>query len=219
MTKMTVETTPPVNTETAAPAAAPAAIPPATPDPAPAAKVEEKPAAPAKVEEKPAAAAVSAVTEEFKPYEIAPPEGIKVDEVSLKEFNAFANDLKIPKDKAEAFSHQFAKKQVEAVQQQIAGWRTLTEADKELGGANYEQNVGIAKKAFQKYGTPELLKVLETTGLGNHPEIIRWAHRVGKAMSDDVVITQNGGTPKSEPTFASALMSVANSNNGKGDNK
>lgn len=149
---------------------------------------------------------------EWTAYEIVPQEGVEVDKTQLADFTAFANELKIPKEKAEAFSHQFAKKQLEAVQNQIADWRSKTEADKELGGANYAENVGIAKKALEKFGGDAVLDVLEKTGLGNHPEIIRWAYRVGKAMSDDVVLTQTGGAPKPEPTFVSALAAIANSN-------
>lgn len=149
---------------------------------------------------------------EWEAYEIAPPEGVEVDKAQLADFTAFANELKIPKEKAEAFSHKFAQKQLEAVQNQIADWRAKTEADKELGGANYAENVGIAKKALEKFGGNAVLDVLEKTGLGNHPEIIRWAYRVGKAMSDDVVLTQTGSAPKPEPTFVSALAAIANSN-------
>ena len=181
----------------------PAATPPAEATP-PAAT---SPAATPPAEATPPAAK----TDEWQPYELAAPEGAQVDAGQLKDFTAFANELKIPKDKAEAFSKQFVQKQTEAVQAQIAAWRAETEADKEIGGPNYAQNVGIAKKALKKFGGDEVLQVLEETGLGNHKAIIRTFLQVGKAMSDDVVITQGGGVPKQEPTFAGALMSVANS--------
>lgn len=198
------------NMESTPVAVDPAATPePATPPAAPAAEPAVAPEVESKKEE------VNAEPQkepEWEAYEITPPEGVEVDKAQLADFTTFANELKIPKDKAEAFSHAFAKKQLEAVQNQIADWRTQAEADKELGGANYEQNVGIAKKALEKFGGDAVLDVLNKTGLGNHPEIIRWAYRVGKAMSDDVVLTQTGGTPKAEPTFVSALAAIANSN-------
>lgn len=198
MKKMTTEptATPPAVTE--APAAAPAETP------APAAE------APAPAAETPAPALVAEV--EFTPYEIAAPEGLPIDKDQLKQFTDFANELKIPKDKAEAFSQNFAKIQFDAVQKQMATWRTESEADTEIGGPKYAENVGVAKKALQKFGGDEVLEVLDKTGLGNHKAIIRTFLKVGKAMSDDVVATQGSAAPKAEPTFASALMSVANSN-------
>jgi hypothetical protein len=182
---------------------------------APATVVTETPAAATPAETTPAAPATPAAeakADEWSPYEIKAPEGVAVNEAQLKEFTAFANELKIPKDKAEAFSQTFAQKQIEAVQTQIAAWREEAQADPELGGPKFDENMGVAKKALKKFGGDEVLKVLETTGLGNHKEILRWAYRVGKAMSDDVVSGQNSAAPKAEPTFASALMSVANSN-------
>lgn len=199
---MTTEVTPPVTTETTTPAVPVEATPPAD-------VTETPPAATPPAATPPAEEATPAVAE---PYELTAPEGIEVDKEQLKEFTAFANEAGVPKEKAEAFSHAFAKKQVEAVQNQIAAWRAESEADKEIGGPNYNENVGVAKKALKKFGGDEVLEVLEKTGLGNHKAIIRTFLRVGKAMSDDVVITQGGGTPKQEPDFASALMSVASAN-------
>lgn len=185
----------------------PNATPPVV-EPAPAAEPIVEPA-PAATEPAPA---VEPAAEAFTPYEITAPEGVQVDKDQLKEFTDFANEMKLPKDKAEAFSHKFAKAQFDAVQRQIATWRAETEADTEIGGPKYAENVGVAKKALQKFGGDEVLEVLDKTGLGNHKAIIRTFLKVGKAMSDDVVATQGSAAPKQEPTFASALMSVANSN-------
>lgn len=154
---------------------------------APATVVTETPA------ETPAAdtpVAATPVETAWEAYEIKAPEGVAVNEAQLKEFTAFANELKIPKDKAEAFSNAFAQKQIEAVQTQIAAWREEARTDPELGGPKFDENMGVAKKALKKFGGDEVLKVLETTGLGNHKEILRWAYRVGKAMSDDVVLAK-----------------------------
>jgi hypothetical protein len=98
------------------------------------------------------------------------------------------------------------------LQATIADWRAKTEADKELGGAAYEQNVGIAKTALKKFGGDAVLDVLEKTGLGNHPEIIRTFLKVGKAMADDSVATNSSTAPKGPPDFTSALFAAANMN-------
>ena len=43
------------------------------------------------------------------------------------------------------------------------------------------------------FGTPELRDVLNMTGLGNHPEIIRAFYRAGKAISEDAFVS---GSPR-----------------------
>ncbi len=188
-TNVVPETTPVVETpapavETPAPAAETPAVAPETPAPAPAAEAESQ------------------------PYEITAPEGIEVDPVQLSEFTAFANELKIPKDKAEAFSHSFAKKQLEKVQQTIAGWRKEAETDAEIGGENFQKNVDLANKTFEKYGSVELKKVLAQTGLANHKELVRWAYRVGKAAENDSVPTGGAVANSGPASYTDAFAAV-----------
>ena len=141
---------------------------------------------------------------------MAPKEGLELNPELLTSFSSFANEVKIPKEKAEAFVEGFYKKQTELAAAQIATWRAEAEADKELGGPDFEKNVGYAKKALKKFGGDEVLKVLETTGLASHKEVIRWAFRVGKAMADDNVATTGNGAPSQEPvTFSTALANAS----------
>ena len=68
----------------------------------------------------------------------------------------------------------------------------------------------VALKAF---ATPELRELLQKSGLGNHPEIIRFMYRAGKAISTDdyVGASQGSGasrsTPKDMASYANALYS------------
>ena len=75
----------------------------------------------------------------------------------------------------------------------VKGWVDAAQADTEIGGPNLAQNVAVAKKAMDKFGTPELSKLLDETGLGNHPEIVRAFYRAGKAISEDRFV--GGGGP------------------------
>ena len=69
-----------------------------------------------------------------------------------------------------------------------AGWFEASKSDKEFGGDKLEANLGIAKKALDTFGTPELNKLLVSTGLGNHPELIRLMFKAGKALSEDTFV-------------------------------
>lgn len=75
-------------------------------------------------------------------------------------------------------------------------WLESAKSDKEFGGDNLPANVAVARKALDTFGTPELRSLLDTSGLGNHPEIIRAFYRAGKAISEDRLVT---GTPAAVP--------------------
>lgn len=72
---------------------------------------------------------------------------------------------------------------------QAQEWAEASRNDKEFGGPNLEQNLGIAKQALDRFGSDELKEMLGRNGGGNHPEIIRFCFNVGKAMCEDTVVT------------------------------
>ncbi len=73
----------------------------------------------------------------------------------------------------------------ETYTQTVKDWVTEAKADSEIGGDKFDANVGTAKRAIDKFGTPKLVEVLEQTGLGSHPEFIRLFTRVGKLIAED----------------------------------
>jgi len=68
-------------------------------------------------------------------------------------------------------------------------WAEQSKADKEFGGEKLQENLGFAKRAMDAYSTPELKTLLNESGLGNHPEVIRFFVKAGKAISEDTVVT------------------------------
>ena len=91
--------------------------------------------------------------------------------------------------------------QIAAVKQ---GWFDASKADKEFGGVALEQNLGIAKKALDEFGTPELNALLTSTGLGNNPEVIRFFYRAGKSISQDKMVT--GSAPTRTTSSATSVL-------------
>jgi hypothetical protein len=134
---------------------------------------------------------------EYEPFAV--PEGMTADEEVLGEFQAAAKELKLSQKDAQKFADLGAKlqmKQADAYRKVQEGWIDSTKTDAEFGGEKLPENLGIAKKAMAAFATPELAKVLNETGLGNHPEVIRAFYRVGKAISEDnrVVTGTQAGT-------------------------
>lgn len=68
-------------------------------------------------------------------------------------------------------------------------WAEQSKVDQEFGGEKLQENLGFAKRAMDAYATPELKTLLNESGLGNHPEVIRFFVKAGKAISEDTVIT------------------------------
>lgn len=104
-------------------------------------------------------------------------------------YSAMAKELGLPKDKASALLSKAAdlanRMDEQAVRQQAEAWVKQAREDAEFGGAALDANLAIAKKGLDAFGGEPLKQLLEETGLGNHPEIIRFFWKVGQAVSED----------------------------------
>lgn len=133
-------------------------------------------------------------TEEVS-YEFTAPDGVELDEASLGEFQSIAKELKLPKDGAQKLFDLAAKREVaraEAFAKQVQDWGDTVAKDPELGKA---ENLSVAKGVIQKFGSPELVDLLNSTGMGNHPEVVKLAYKIGKAMSEDKIVRGNEAAP------------------------
>lgn len=84
---------------------------------------------------------------------------------------------------------------------QVEGWKEDVRTDKEMGGANFEATVMQARaglKAFDQGG--QVFAMLQQTGYANHPAVIRFLSRIGKAHGEDDAITGKG-TGKDRPLW------------------
>ncbi|AXF52847.1 MAG: putative protease [Podoviridae sp. ctdb7] len=130
-------------------------------------------------------------------YQFTYPEGYQVDETALGEITGVFKELGLTQEQAQKLVEYDAKRMAsanspEAQQQaaiehrnaQVAKWEGDLKADKDLGGANFEASIGVAQKALASFGSPALSDMLKTTGLGSHPEVVRFFHKVGKELSE-----------------------------------
>ncbi len=148
-------------------------------------------------------------------YEFKAPEGREFDPEVIGQFSEVAKELNLTQDAAQKVLDKMGPamlaRQENAIASARAEWVATTKADSEIGGTELAQNIALANSTFEKFGTPELRTLLETSGLGDHPEIIRWAHRVGKAMSEDGFVAGRGGNEAGKRTPQS-LYSASNMN-------
>ena len=126
-------------------------------------------------------------------YEFNLPEGVQFADGEVEQFKTVAKDLKLPKDAAQRILDIATKREqdrAEAFQTTVRGWEEATKADKELGK---DENLAIAKKTVEAFGTPELKEVLNSSGLGNHPEVVRMLLKIGRQISEDSIVGKGQG--------------------------
>lgn len=145
-------------------------------------------------------------------YDFKLPEGITADAAMLTEFEGVAKELKLGQEGAQKLVDIYTKAMDGAVKANAAaydkvvtGWLDAAKADKEFGGAAFDANIGLARKAIDKFGGPGFINMLNETGAGNHPEVIRLLVKVGKTISEDGI--NPGGSPSgtTEKTVAQRL--------------
>ena len=93
-------------------------------------------------------------------------------------------------------------------QEFAAQWAEQSKADPEFGGANFNQNMGQIATAYKQFATPELKQLLDASGLGNHPEVMRLFYRVGKALSQDTGVRAQGAPEQQHRMFPKSNMVV-----------
>jgi hypothetical protein len=188
----------------AADGAAPAAV--AAPEQnAPAATPTDAPADKPADGTDPAAAEPPKVPEK---YEFVAPEGAQLNPEVMAKFEGVAKELGLTQEAAQkvvdAMGPQIAaaqKAQFETVKTQ---WADSARTDKEFGGEKFAENLAVATKALDAFGTPELRTLLNDTGLGNHPEIIRAFFKAGQKISGSNFVA--GGASGAASASAAATL-------------
>ncbi len=69
-------------------------------------------------------------------------------------------------------------------------WVETVKNDKEIGGDNFKEAVHYSNQFVKKFGSENLIKELELSGLGNHPEVVRMFSRAGRAMANDKLVNK-----------------------------
>ena len=139
-------------------------------------------------------------------YEFQMPDGVELDTAAADEFKGIAKEYGLTQEQAQKVADIGAKmvqRQAEAHMSQVQAWVDAVKTDKEIGGEKLNENLAVARKTIDTFGSPELKEVLNVTGLGNHPEIVKLAYKIGKAISDDGFV-RGGNT--SSPKSAAEIM-------------
>ena len=107
-------------------------------------------------------------------------------------FRQFAHQLGLNNQQAEtiyqAYQQDIAERD-QASQQEFEQFEVdnLNALQQEWGD-QFNHNLEMARRAFMNFATPEAVKVIEETGMGNHPELLKVFARIGEVLAEDSVL-------------------------------
>jgi len=117
------------------------------------------------------------------------PEGVKIEPALLEKATAEFKALGLSQEQAQklvALQAESAKSYTDTTlanfQQQVETWKQESTA---LYGAKSKEEFGIAAQAVNRFGSPELRAMLNETGIGNNPELVKYFNKVGHAIKEE----------------------------------
>lgn len=141
-------------------------------------------------------------------YDLKAPENALFDNTHLEQFKGLAKELGLTPEAAQKLVERdnqllsgFVDKRTQEWSTKTAQWGEQVKADKELGGENFNSTVTSARAALDRFASPEFKKMLNETGYGNHPELVRLFANIGKAMKEDRMVS-TGAPVSKEKTMA-----------------
>jgi len=140
-------------------------------------------------------------------YEFKAPEGMELDEGLVGALTPWLKEQKLSQEGAQALIDNVSPALNETVQKAVEAG--ITERDRERSAEwameaqrskTFKADMTTATRAFKQFGDDELTQVLNDTGLGNHPALIRAFAKAGKAISPEDSFLTGGGpvTPKDD---------------------
>lgn len=130
-------------------------------------------------------------------------EGMEIDSALLDRFSPKFKEAGLTQRQAQAVAAEYAamrKEEHESLagnwHKTLEGWADQAKQDPEIGGNKWDSTVRNASGVVARFGTPELKEYLNSSGGGNHPEMIRFMAKVGAMIGEDnPAISENPGRP------------------------
>lgn len=132
-------------------------------------------------------------------YEIVTPEGFEVDADIKTEFETTAKEIGLSQkgvEKLVGIQTKLQEKQAERTAEMVKGWAEDVKRDKELGGKDFDAKAAIGRQFLADFGNEQVSVLLDRTGLGNHPEVVRMFYRAGVATGEARAEKGSGGGDK-----------------------
>lgn len=206
----------------------PAAAPPApgtpapggnAPDPASAPKTGQTPAPPQaagkeapKGEQKTTETVPPAAPQVPEKYDLKLPKDSSLEPGAVEAVASFSKERKLSNEHAQVVLeavHAHLESQRAELKTRVNGWADDIKGNKEFGGAKLRESMEASKRFMERYAGAEFRKVLDSSGLGNHPGFVEMCVRAGLAMKEDTIVTSGtsaSGRDSSEAAMAARLF-------------
>ncbi|MCS3423438.1 hypothetical protein M2403_002039 [Rahnella sp. BIGb0603] len=77
---------------------------------------------------------------------------------------------------------------------------------KQEWGAKFDENASVIQKAVKTFAPPEFIEMIDKSGLVNNPAIAKMFLKIGSAISEDQLVSNQKGSPQSgEKSIADRL--------------
>jgi hypothetical protein len=118
-----------------------------------------------------------------------------IDEGVLKSVEEFAKANNLSNESAQKLLDNqndlikdYISYQQEEYQKEVSSWVDKLKSDKDFGGEKFNENVELAKMAFQKYADTETKELFEEKGYGNYPGLVKLFARIGRELQGDTFV-------------------------------
>lgn len=159
-----------------------------------------------------AQAAAKAEAEKKGVISLKLPEGSLLDPALVEKTAAYAKERGLSQEQAQGLLERESEAATAHQDRLLANHKAMTakwiedvKADKEIGGAAFVQSTEDARRALTRFGSEAFRKILDDTGYGNHPEIVRVFAAVGRAMKDDKLVPGTAGAGGSKKSPAEVM--------------
>lgn len=135
-----------------------------------------------------------------------PYEGLKladasaVDDVQLANYKALAKELNLTPESAQRILDFEAERLAAGAEQAAKDWQEQVKTEY---GDKLPAVMATCARAMNTFGGDELRELLDQTGLGNHPVMVKAFHKAGKMLEEDKHLSPNGTVH--DATFTEAL--------------
>lgn len=143
-------------------------------------------------------------------YEFKFPEGVEAQPEVLKNFEAIAKKANLPQEAAQELVNLQVQLNEQAQQKQAADWAALkegwkSESMKLLGPNSAESLALVARARDESAESKEFAKLMNESGFGDHPAVIKYLIHRGKQVSEDTVVAGKSATGNTNKTIAEIL--------------
>jgi hypothetical protein len=141
------------------------------------------------------------------------PVDIEIDTELAAAATPVFKDLKLTNEQANKVAAMVPQVQQRVLQRQAddhaalrADWAKAAKEDKDIGGAKFEETTTLAARALDAFGaksvkdkdgneTQPFRKLLNDTGLGDHPEMLKMFREIGKLVGEDGELIRSDAKP------------------------